>query len=303
MMSVLTTSILNSQNIAITDDGSYSADNSAMLDVKSTSKGMLIPRVTWNQRENISAPATGLFVFQTDSTEGFYYNQGTSANPDWIRLSTESCDLWERSGHFTILSNGPDRVGIGVDNPCEKMEVSGTGNVIRLTNNVQNSLMVGFNTTSSTLFVGGSNHRVGIGTSSPDYKLQVDGTIAPEMDNSYDLGSSSRRWDDVYATNGIIQTSDKRLKTNIEAMGYGLNEVLHLKPVNYTWKSKPEKGEQLGLIAQDVMEIIPEIVNVGDDERQTLGLHYDKLVPILIKAIQEQQVMIEELRTKIDKMN
>ncbi|MBN1337766.1 MAG: tail fiber domain-containing protein [Bacteroidales bacterium] len=178
----------------------------------------------------------------------------------------------------------------------------GIDNTNRLTNDVANSLMVGFNTTTPTLFVGGSNHRVGIGTSSPEYKLQVDGTIAPLADDSYDLGSSTRRWDDVYATNGTIQTSDIRMKTDIHPSVYGLKEVMNLNPVQYHWKSKPEKGTQVGLIAQDVIAVIPEVVNTGDDEMKTMGLHYDKLVPVLIKAIQEQQAMIVQMQKQIEEM-
>jgi trimeric autotransporter adhesin len=63
--------------MAVNTDGSL-PDNSAMLDIKSTAKGMLIPRMTLVQRNAITAPAAGLLVFQTDNTSGFYYNSGTS---------------------------------------------------------------------------------------------------------------------------------------------------------------------------------------------------------------------------------
>jgi len=54
---------LVAQNVAITDDDTYNADSSAMLDVKSISKGMLVPRMTTIQRQLINNPATGLLVF------------------------------------------------------------------------------------------------------------------------------------------------------------------------------------------------------------------------------------------------
>ena len=68
--------------VAVTTDGS-AADNSAMLDVKSTTKGLLIPRMTKAQRNAISGPAPALMIFQTDNTPGFYYNAGSSASPVW----------------------------------------------------------------------------------------------------------------------------------------------------------------------------------------------------------------------------
>ncbi len=55
----------NSQSIAITDDNGYSADASAMLDVKSITKGMLVPRLTTTQRNDVSSPATGCQIPQT----------------------------------------------------------------------------------------------------------------------------------------------------------------------------------------------------------------------------------------------
>ena len=65
----------NAQNVAITDDETYNAHSSAMLDVKSLTKGMLVPRMTTTQRNGISSPATGLLVF--DITElSFYFYDG-----------------------------------------------------------------------------------------------------------------------------------------------------------------------------------------------------------------------------------
>lgn len=76
-----------SQSVAINTDGSQ-PDNSALLDLKSDSKGLLLPRMTMQQRISIPSPATGLLVYQTEAPEGFYYNKGTAAVPDWVLLNT-----------------------------------------------------------------------------------------------------------------------------------------------------------------------------------------------------------------------
>jgi trimeric autotransporter adhesin len=75
--------------VAINTDGS-TPDNSAMLDIKSTSKGILFPRMTLLQRNAIASPANGLIIYQTDNTPGFYYNSGSSASPAWIITGTGS---------------------------------------------------------------------------------------------------------------------------------------------------------------------------------------------------------------------
>ncbi|MCU0351793.1 MAG: hypothetical protein MUF43_13350 [Flavobacterium sp.] len=70
------------QSVSINTDGS-TADNSAILDVKSTDKGVLIPRMTEAQRNLIATPATGLMIYQTDDTAGFYFYNGTT----WTSLN------------------------------------------------------------------------------------------------------------------------------------------------------------------------------------------------------------------------
>jgi uncharacterized protein (TIGR02145 family) len=74
--------------VAINSDNN-SPDNTAMLDVKSTEKGMLVPRMTKTQREAIVSPATGLLVYQTDNIPGFYYYTGYNwySGTYWVSLT------------------------------------------------------------------------------------------------------------------------------------------------------------------------------------------------------------------------
>ena len=79
-------------------------------------------------------------------------------------------------------------------------------------------------------------------------------------------------------------------------LGYGLSEALRLRPVTWRWKDRPERGLQLGLIAQEVEKVLPELVTTTKDAEQTKGLNYTGLLPVVIKAIQEQQQQIEALK-------
>ncbi len=74
--------------VAINTDGS-SADSTAMLDIKSNSKGVLVPKMTKAQRLAIAGAATGLLVYQTDEPAGFYFNAGSAVSPNWRSLSGE----------------------------------------------------------------------------------------------------------------------------------------------------------------------------------------------------------------------
>ena len=75
--------------VAVNNTGE-AADNSAMLDVSSTSGGVLIPRKTKVQRNSISSPATGLMIYQTDSTPGFYFNSGAPGSPLWEMVGSKA---------------------------------------------------------------------------------------------------------------------------------------------------------------------------------------------------------------------
>ncbi len=76
------------QGVAINTDGS-AADASAMLDIKSTDDGILIPRMTQAERNSISSPATGLLIYQSDNTPGYYFYDGSS----WKVVGSEALDI------------------------------------------------------------------------------------------------------------------------------------------------------------------------------------------------------------------
>ena len=94
----------------------------------------------------------------------------------------------------------------------------------------------------------------------------------------------------------VATFSDRRLKKNIIPIKDSLNKILSLNGVNYEWKDKNKKGGiQYGLIAQEVEEVIPELVK-GD---KTKVIFYDGIIPILIEAIKDQQKQIDELKEKL----
>lgn len=81
----LTTQLYSQSGVSVNITG-QPADTSAMLDVSSLNRGLLIPRLTLAQRNLIYQPATGLMVYQTDADTGFYYNAGIPASPVWLQL-------------------------------------------------------------------------------------------------------------------------------------------------------------------------------------------------------------------------
>jgi hypothetical protein len=143
--------------------------------------------------------------------------------------------------------------------------------------------------------------------------------FAPWLDNTTSLGNSTYRWIAVHAVNGTIQTSDKSKKENIKELSFGLDALLQLKPVSYTWKDRNLQvgtGTNYGFIAQDLEQVIPDVVvhSITSPEEienarkekgieldpETYGVKYSELIPVMVKAMQEQQEIIENQNLKID---
>jgi hypothetical protein len=125
-----------------------------------------------------------------------------------------------------------------------------------------------------------SDNFIAIGTESPqaNYKLTV-------ADSVYVGGRVSAA--------GYTTRSDYNLKDEIKNINYGLNEIMQIMPVSYTYKSNGE--HQLGFIAQDIGVIIPESVHFDE----YMGVDYQSIIPILTKAIQQQQAQIEALKKRL----
>jgi hypothetical protein len=106
--------------------------------------------------------------------------------------------------------------------------------------------------------------------------------------------------------NSTLLTSDLRLKKNIVPINNGLNQILKLNPVSYLKKSSIASTDysinENGFIAQELQKVIPALVNTGSDKDKLLTVNYTALIPVLTKAIQEQQQQIEAQQKQIDEL-
>jgi len=95
-------------------------------------------------------------------------------------------------------------------------------------------------------------------------------------------------------------TSDERLKTNIVDASPQLDIIKSIRVREFDWTRNDH--HELGLIAQELVEIVPNVVTVGgeDETKNPYGVDYGKLTPYLIKALQEQQTIIDDLKSRIE---
>ena len=138
-----------------------------------------------------------------------------------------------------------------------------------------------------------------------------DGTFVPTTNNKVHLGSSALKWTDVYANTATIQTSDRNQKYNIS---YDVDKYIdlfdELQPVSYKLVDGESGRTHLGMIAQDIEELIDEknidsrdfaaFIKENVDGTDIYGLRYEEFIPILIGKIQRQQQQIDRLMELIE---
>lgn len=163
------------------------------------------------------------------------------------------------------------------------------------------------------------------------FVILSDGTVRPGSDGSKDFGTSSYRWKDIYASNGTIQTSDRRLKRDIEDCDLGLDFINELTPVSYKMKDYTVSGTSYsettdeeyeytedmtfrrthyGMVAQDVETTMSGLGISSNDfagliydkEVDRYGLRYEEFIAPMIKATQELSTKNTKLEEKVDKL-
>ena len=108
-----------------------------------------------------------------------------------------------------------------------------------------------------------------------------------------------------YFTSNITAyySSDITLKDNVRPIESAIFKVKQIRGVTFDWNEKStelqqEKGHDVGLIAQEVEKVLPEVVQIREDGIK--AIQYEKVVPLLVEAIKEQQVTIENLTKRIE---
>lgn len=220
--------------------------------------------------------------------------------------------------------------GIGVVLPTLKVQTTSTGTTTQQTDGVVIETGGGwanYGLTSTTS--GGGNYNEGLkGISSNAGVTGIgvmgisDGAVSSNY-GVYGIGQNGAfNWagyfnGDVFTT-GSYLPSDERLKKDIRGEGTLLEKIKQLNPVSYNYKSEEvgylqlPKNRQHGLVAQELKKVFPEMVTEVEHPKfvnrrfegseKTLAINYTMMIPVLIKAVQEQQEYIEKLEVKINQL-
>jgi len=141
-----------------------------------------------------------------------------------------------------------------------------------------------------------------------DTAIVCDGMLEPGQDDKWDLGATYFRWDDIYATNGTINTSDRNQKANISGSDLGLSFINSLLPVSYNFVNGKVGRTHYGLIAQDVETTLDSFNKTSYDfagliTGSNYGLRYHEFISPMVKAIQELSDKVSQLEAQISGSN
>lgn len=119
---------------------------------------------------------------------------------------------------------------------------------------------------------------------------RTDSLIVNKDATFLNIGSQSSYGVLHYTSGGTLttNTSDKRLKTNITHIENALTKVINLNGVYYNWADDPNGDKRIGFIAQEVNDVVPELVFINNKTVENyMGVHYDNVTPLLVEAIKE----------------
>ena len=255
-----------------------------------------------------------------------FYNGASINGALWFDETDNYLNLsnsFSAQGLFVDLSN--NRVGIGKDNPTTTLDVNGDITLRQNTANIEfrngngysrgrlnidepNTVMnlksinklnleaaqgLKLNTNGVDRMVISQSGNIGIGVSSPMFSLQVDGNV------------------DIIGE--LTTSSDRRLKTNIKPIVNALSVIGRLNPVQFLYRTeeftemKLSEGQHWGLLAQEVQEVLPELVSMAGTAEPTdgesfdyLSVNYMELIPVLLKSIQELEARVSQLEAELD---
>ena len=261
----------------------------------------------------------------SQDNRGIYWNSR-------VGISSASDDGWLRLNNGNQFTSGVYTPGgFRVDGTLTANGVIDANVSIKIINGAANNLPFRFDSDEDTGIYRRAANQIGFATNGVGRYNMSGSSFYPHADNADDLGNSDYRWDDLWATNNSIRTSDRNLKNTIVTSDLGLDFINQLLPVSYKLNESKKYNEEdggyitnagkrthYGLIAQDIETLLETISKSATDfagfckdtitedvDGNTLetpkviyGLRYGEFIAPIIKAIQELAVKVAALEAK-----
>jgi len=266
--------------------------SSGNLGIGTTNPGEKL-QVDGNLRLGVSTTSNYLAFYGTTGDNPGSYSHTYIGERIWS-TGTEKSELLLFKGNDSDTTSGPDRIRLAASQVRIDTYTTATGGapfesvatsanlinrvVVHSTGEVGIGTDVLTGTASQRLQVTGGAYvsgNLGIGTTNPTSKLHVIGDVSVSG---------------VITATDFNSTSDISLKDNIQTIVNPLDKIIKLNGVTFNWKENQKPS--IGVIAQELQEVLPELVTQGDVK----SVNYNGLIGVLIEAVKEQQKQIEELK-------
>ena len=235
--------------------------------------------------------------FVTTHADGFTHHMGiikSVETPDAggdLVFQTREPGLLGIPERMRITSTG--NVGIGTTNPIQKLHVEGVFPQVRLSTPdfIVSHAEIGVALDNFVIRVLGrdtliiSDGFAGLGVPSAQISHRL---TLPNIASSAGRGLA----------NGWFLYSSRRWKTNIETINGAVDKVQRLRGVYFDWKENGKRD--LGMIAEEVGEVVPEVVAYEENGKDATSVDYARLTALLVEAVKEQQSQIRELKAEIE---
>jgi hypothetical protein len=279
----------------------------------------------------------GAIGFSNDTSPMLYMFESGTSNPQRAVIahspSASGWGMFYRDDDDTMLfqsQNGFTQTTTVQPVGTVKAGIGGIGGVGRIPDVVvklpDDRFKFPFSFTRTVMAIGLGNGNVGINTDKPTTTLDVVGITRTQrlrLGDKWQLSGvgdahGNDEWLRIFNTagndyfggiaagklwtsSGTLAGSDLRLKTEITNLTQSLPKLAQLRGVSFFWKDKNRgAGQQLGLIAQEVEAVFPALVETGPDGMK--AVNYTGLIPALIEAIKEQQRLITQLQTDVQRL-
>ena len=271
------------------------------------------------QADNNATVASSAIKFSVDSAEGMRLTStglgiGTSSPAEKLHISSGASTCQIRiAGQSRNMYLGQDATGAIVysdgavpmlfyTNATERARIDSSGNLLVGTTNSFGKLVVYSSASTGATFKSVNNTAAGTGWE------HFNGTSSNNNTQNIIIYGNGNIQN---ANNSYGALSDVKLKENIVDASPKLDKLCQVRVVNYNLKGNYEQHKQIGVIAQELEQIFPSMVDEAPDkdaennilETTTKSVKYSVFVPMLIKAIQEQQALIQSLKARLDAAN
>ena len=224
---------------------------------------------------------------------GAYLNDGNGSDSGHVRVYSWNGSTWGQVGNDIDGENASDKSGYSVSVKDDGTYVAigapfngGNGSSAGHVRVYDIGALIASNVTTSGATTAGS--------------LTVDSVVidGTTIGHSSDSDLMTLASGSLTVAGDVTISSDARLKSNIVALGPTLISLLQLEAKSYTMKNDVEQKQKIGLLAQEVQKVFPELVS--EDENGMLAVNYQALVPVLINALKEQENNYNELEKSLE---